>query len=511
MFNIHQYFIRKFAEWNICGYLDECQIQDFNKKIEVYINSLELIAKTKKDGRADQAGARPDYQLATDWKARNSQETVNTPSPECSSDLVIGCSYSIAGKRYQAEELVENTPIKKNRSELELLTTPPPMIATIPTKDLSIYCTAVKAVENVQKKDESANNDPLWWGVLDFREDNVYPCPDNLRAENLLPKAEVDRLINALKGAIKEEKGKISKSTESFLEALVLSDLISIRHLSKECGAYGVSGLYYLLRKSAENMKDNEKKGFKLTLEISMFTMMKLFIDKWVTCFAGECQSERTVDMFVVGPYAKTPHTVFLYGENRSDADREDKANRSGANCVGKACDFLYRNSSRETGVGENSGPTHKDNHDKSVTNFIEVIKVAKSQHKKLQNHIIEQCGNKTLPKNLQNELESIFIPFFQIIGMKIRFYLLFQINGDLYGIWDWASEIIPTNDEDIGEANFVARAERMTNILSKRAKVYKLRHPEEFTPRSIKLNQLQTPNKKNNRKERENGHNNDV
>ncbi|CAG8776957.1 13040_t:CDS:2, partial [Gigaspora rosea] len=264
MFNIHQYFIRKFAEWNICGYLDECQIQDFNKKIEVYINSLELIAKTKKDGRADQAvkllekylkaqnlrdwlrsrlwGARPDYQLATDWKARNSQETVNTPSPECSSDLVIGCSYSIAGKRYQAEELVENTPIKKNRSELELLTTPPPMIATIPTKDLSIYCTAVKAVENVQKKDESANNDPLWWGVLDFREDNVYPCPDNLRAENLLPKAEVDRLINALKGAIKEEKGKISKSTESFLEALVLSDLISIRHLSKECGAYGVSG-----------------------------------------------------------------------------------------------------------------------------------------------------------------------------------------------------------------------------------------------------------------------------
>ncbi|CAG8518814.1 4735_t:CDS:2, partial [Gigaspora rosea] len=386
----------------------------------------------------------------------------------------------------------------------------------------NMYYTAINTVENIQKRDEYAHNDPLWWGILDFRDDNISPCPDSLRAENFLSEGEINRFINALKGAINEEKEKISKSAESFIEALLLSDIISIYQLSKVFGTYGVSGLCNLLQKSAEEMQDNEKKGFKLTLEISMFTMMKLFIDKWVTCFAGECQSERTVDMFVVGPYAKTPHTVFLYGENRSDADREDKANRSGANCVGKACDFLYRNSSRETGVGENSGPTHKDNHDKSVTNFIEVIKVAKSQHKKLQNHIIEQCGNKTLPKNLQNELESIFIPFFQIIGMKIRFYLLFQINGDLYGIWDWASEIIPTNDEDIGEAvllcrtflihsNFVARAERMTNILSKRAKVYKLRHPEEFTPRSIKLNQLQTPNKKNNRKERENGHNNDV
>ncbi|CAG8760355.1 24227_t:CDS:2, partial [Gigaspora rosea] len=202
--------------------------------------------------------------------------------------------------------------------------------------------------------------------------------------------------------------------------------------------------------------------------------------DMWITRISEKCQSERTLDIFVVGSYARTPYTVFLYGENRTDADREDKANRSGINCVGKACHFLYWNSSRESGVGENYGPMHKDNHDKSVTDFMEIIKVAKSQHKKLQNYIIEQCGNQFLPGNLQNRLEPIFIPFFQIIGIKIKFYLLFQINGDLYGIWDWTSEMLPTKDEDIGEvvllcktflvhSNLVARVGRITNLLIKK------------------------------------------
>ncbi|RIB07317.1 hypothetical protein C2G38_2214782 [Gigaspora rosea] len=341
-------------------------------------------------------------------------------------------------------------------------------IIMVPNNDdkNNMYYTAINTVENIQKRDEYAHNDPLWWGILDFRDDNISPCPDSLRAENFLSEGEINRFINALKGAINEEKEKISKSAESFIEALLLSDIISIYQLSKVFGTYGVSGLCNLLQKSAEEMQDGEKK-------IIQDHLVNIDVYDDATIYVGRCIQDT--------------------GENRTDADREDKANRSGINCVGKACHFLYWNSSRESGVGENYGPMHKDNHDKSVTDFMEIIKVAKSQHKKLQNYIIEQCGNQFLPGNLQNRLEPIFIPFFQIIGIKIKFYLLFQINGDLYGIWDWTSEMLPTKDEDIGEvvllcktflvhSNLVARVGRITNLLIKKTEVEKFRSPEEFT-----------------------------
>ncbi|CAG8609395.1 5964_t:CDS:10, partial [Ambispora gerdemannii] len=229
---------------------------------------------------------------------------------------------------------------------------------------------------------------------------NISPCPDLPRAKNYLTEGEINRLMDTLKEVIKEEKEKINKSVESFLEALLLSDIISIHHLAKECGARGVSGLCNLLQKSAEEMQDNDKKNIQdCLLNVDVEDDATIYVGKcieetnvWISRFSGKCQSERSVDMFIVGPYAKTPCTIFLYGENRSDADREDKTERSGTSRVGKACDFLYRSLSRESGIGENSGPEHKDNHDKSITNFIEVIKVAKSQHKKLGNSIIEQC-----------------------------------------------------------------------------------------------------------------------
>src|SRR6185312_973052 len=48
---------------------------------------------------------------------------------------------------------------------------------------------------------------------------------------------------------------------------------------------------------------------------------------------------------------------------------------------------------------------------DKSITNFIDIIKVAKSQHKKLENNVIKQCGRSPIPKSLQAGMISIFIP----------------------------------------------------------------------------------------------------
>jgi len=85
-------------------------------------------------------------------------------------------------------------------------------------------------------------------------------------------------------------------------------------------------------------------------------------------------------------------------------------------------------------------------------TDFVDVIKVARAEHMELETQIIEQSGRNPLPESLQKAMLSILIPFFQIIGMRIRFYLLFQINRDLYGIWDWASEYLPTKDADVGE-----------------------------------------------------------
>ncbi|CAH1769954.1 14657_t:CDS:2, partial [Entrophospora sp. SA101] len=179
-------------------------------------------------------------------------------------------------------------------------------------------------------------------------------------------------------------------------------------------GAHGIAGLCNLLQASAEKMQNDDKK-------IIQDYLVNIDAEDDVTIYVGKCIED--------------------IGENQSDADHEDKTEHSGTSCVGKACDFLYLSSSHESGIRENTRPTHKDNHDKSISNFIEIIK---------------------------------------IIGMKIRFYLLFQINRDLYGIWDWASDTFPEKDESVRE-NLLERVGRLTNILTKEAKGFKHKSPEEF------------------------------
>ncbi|CAG8668644.1 9872_t:CDS:2, partial [Paraglomus brasilianum] len=56
--------------------------------------------------------------------------------------------------------------------------------------------TAVNAVKSVQEDNESAHTDPLWWGVLDFREDNASPSPNLPRAKDFLSTDEVNRLMS---------------------------------------------------------------------------------------------------------------------------------------------------------------------------------------------------------------------------------------------------------------------------------------------------------------------------
>ncbi|CAJ0884240.1 2431_t:CDS:2 [Entrophospora sp. SA101] len=52
---IHKFFTRKCADWNILDFLEECSIEEYKKKVEAYLTSLEIIANTKKDIRSEQA------------------------------------------------------------------------------------------------------------------------------------------------------------------------------------------------------------------------------------------------------------------------------------------------------------------------------------------------------------------------------------------------------------------------------------------------------------------------
>ncbi|CAG8501109.1 8131_t:CDS:2 [Acaulospora morrowiae] len=252
--------------------------------------------------------------------------------------------------------------------------------------------------------------------VLDFREENISPSPNLPRAKNFLSTDEIDRLMIMARSAIQEEKKHISKSVESFLEALLLSEIVSLRLLAKECGARGV----------ASDVTDSNT--IKDHLE-------NVDVDDEATIYVGK-----------FGPCAKTPQTIFTYGENHYDADRYDKTERSGTQRVGKACDFLYWSSSIEAGIGENSGPTHKDNHGKAKTNFVDVIKVSRAQHIEIETHIIEQ---------------------------------------NLYNFWDWTSESLPVKDTDVGElvllcrrflvhGNLVECVGQMASILFKKVKTFK-------------------------------------
>ncbi|CAG8631064.1 12707_t:CDS:10, partial [Dentiscutata heterogama] len=53
--NVHKYFERKASEWNIVGFLNECEIEPFERKIECYITSLEYIANSEKNRRGEMA------------------------------------------------------------------------------------------------------------------------------------------------------------------------------------------------------------------------------------------------------------------------------------------------------------------------------------------------------------------------------------------------------------------------------------------------------------------------
>ncbi|RUP01602.1 hypothetical protein BC936DRAFT_140671 [Jimgerdemannia flammicorona] len=387
---------------------------------------------------------------------------------------------------------------------------------------------------------------------------NFGPCSSLPRAKQFLSDADVQKLRQKVANVIKTES-QLNSSVKAFLEALMLSNIVSLQKISKSKRAYGTAGVYALLCQrlqedphqlmqkeiiSTEAINRNVADVRKLCAQLehvfqrseddvdhqlTLTTLKQIDIhdadtqyvaecldvaNAWVRDYHGTSQSERTVDVHLVAPLARAPNSIFLYGENQSNADKEEKSVRSETPRSGKACDFLFLNRKHEAGVGENSGPNCKDNHQKGITDFVDVIKVARSQHMALKSKCVEECGSDPPPYIIQQALKSVSIPFFQVIGLKIRFYIPFQIDGDLFGLFEWATQNIPTTDSDVTDVIFLSkrflvhrnlldRAGRLGESAVRKAKF--AGESNEFEPgeKTVELEKILTPKTKRTNVER--------
>lgn len=55
MSNIHEYFNRASEGWSIRDFLEECDLEPFEKKTDCYVKSLMNIGKDEKDNRKNKA------------------------------------------------------------------------------------------------------------------------------------------------------------------------------------------------------------------------------------------------------------------------------------------------------------------------------------------------------------------------------------------------------------------------------------------------------------------------
>nr|CAG8576458.1 6461_t:CDS:2 [Entrophospora candida] len=85
-----------------------------------------------------------------------------------------------------------------------------------------------------------------------------------------------------------------------------------------------------------------------------------------------------------------------------------------------------------EFGNVENSGPDTKDHYDKSTTDFLRVIKVARDQNSALL-QVVNLAAGDSMDANLQLIVNKISLIGICIVGYTIRVYVVFYL-GD--GVW---------------------------------------------------------------------------
>ncbi|CAG8625168.1 7838_t:CDS:10, partial [Paraglomus occultum] len=124
---VHKYFERPPSRWNITDFLEECDLEPFNRKIESYTASLEVIAdmgKYRRGKKYDKArqlliptiqnfglshkasvgarelwGKRPDYKVARKWKECKEHNSANEPSVTITENTIVGPAIFGVNKR----------------------------------------------------------------------------------------------------------------------------------------------------------------------------------------------------------------------------------------------------------------------------------------------------------------------------------------------------------------------------------------------------------------------------
>ncbi|KAG9303388.1 hypothetical protein G9A89_013714 [Geosiphon pyriformis] len=343
------------------------------------------------------------------------------------------------------------------------------------------YEKVLEQIKAVQMDDTAAFINPLYWGVIDLRQAKISPSPFLLRGKELLPQQEYERLCS-LMGNIVEEESHLNDSSAGFLEAIEISGNKSIGDLGMRFRANGTAGIGNLIREGNQKAKALLRNFNEFDEDTQYIAECFSAIARWLKDFNGDTHSERNVDGFALLQLAKVPGARFDYGENHSQADKEEKESRSNLARIGKPCDYLFRSGHQEIGCGENSGPKCKDSMDKANTDFIDVVKVARSQHIAFLTECTETSGLDPLSTIVQDACELIVIPFFQLIGYRIRFYILLQVSGELYAIWQWGSELLPTHDDHVKKLlsvcklfflyrNLLARVQRLGTAAIDKAK----------------------------------------
>ncbi|KAG9286250.1 hypothetical protein G9A89_014236 [Geosiphon pyriformis] len=340
--------------------------------------------------------------------------------------IVVNDINSLQGARNKAFKLYTTLETFTSRREIQQL---------LKYKILSFVSAATKQIfELVLQQMIREISNPLWWSVIDLREEKVSPCPYLPRAKEFLLAKDVDELhLCAIE--IVQSASSLNVSVNALLKSFALADIMSIQELAKERGTLGIAGIRNLLEKTNENGETDEELG---ECAKNLENIDKRDDD---TIYVWGCLEDALHSS--VTPYIRD---LEIYGFRTTAAQmsqndrwtcisldllqrhptpplnsREEKASRSNVVRSGKACNFLFLTRHRETGIGENSGPNHRENHEKAVTDFIDVVKPA--------NEMIECSASNPLPAALVDAMKFIVIPFFHVIGMCIRFYILMQVS----------------------------------------------------------------------------------
>ncbi|KAJ3150789.1 hypothetical protein HDU86_006298 [Geranomyces michiganensis] len=171
----------------------------------------------------------------------------------------------------------------------------------------------------------------------------------------------------------------------------------------------------------------------------------------YVTAYAGAGDlGERSCDCHAVLPFASVPFACsgpsLFYGEVMSIADQNERKRRM---CTpekakkGKLVDFLYKLQGVEYGHGESSGPHTKTHESHAKDDLGYPTKTARAQY-------LEILASSGLPSSFSSRVLPIGIPFFQVLEMQIKFYVLVEFSPSLFATRCFTSVGFPKGPGDI-------------------------------------------------------------